>query len=60
MHQNLLNAEFASIWYLTEKSENVRESGVIEPLTKVPEGFWDFAAHMPVINYIFWVYPNYL
>ena len=35
MHQNLLNAEFVFVLYLGDKNENVRENGVIEPLTKV-------------------------
>ena len=35
MHQNLLNAEFTSIWYLNDNNENVRGIWVIKPLTKV-------------------------
>ena len=35
MHQNLLNAEFASIWYLNAKNENVHVIRVIKALTKV-------------------------
>ncbi len=32
--QNLLNAEFTSVWYLSDKNENVQEIRVIKPLTK--------------------------
>ena len=35
MHQNLLNAEFASVLYQNDQDENVHEDGVIKPLTKV-------------------------
>ncbi len=35
MHQNLLNAEFASADKLSVRNENVHVTGVIEPLTKV-------------------------
>ncbi len=34
MHQKLLNAEFMSVWYLSDKDENVQEIRVIKPLTK--------------------------
>jgi hypothetical protein len=54
MHQNLLNAGFASVWYINDNRENVQESLVIKPLTKeLPESIRDFAAHMPAINFIF-------
>jgi len=33
MHQDLLNAEFMSVWYLSDKNENVQEIRVIKPLT---------------------------
>jgi len=32
--QNLLNAEFTAVWYLSDKNENVQEIRVIKPLTK--------------------------
>ncbi len=32
--QNLLNAEFTSVWYLSVKNENVQEIRVIKPLAK--------------------------
>ncbi len=35
MHQNLLNAEFASVKYLNAKNENVQVIRVIKALTKV-------------------------
>jgi hypothetical protein len=35
MHQNLLNAEFASVWYINAKNENVHVIRVIKALTKV-------------------------
>jgi len=35
MHQNLLNAEFASVEYLNAKSNNVQAIRVIQALTKV-------------------------
>jgi hypothetical protein len=34
MHQNLLNAGFASIWNINDNRENVQEYLVIKPLTK--------------------------
>jgi len=35
MHQNLLNAEFASVKYLNAKNENAHVIRVIKALTKV-------------------------
>jgi hypothetical protein len=35
MHQNLLNAEFAYVWNLNAKNENVHVIRIIEALTKV-------------------------
>jgi hypothetical protein len=35
MHQNLLNAECASVWYLYAKNENVHVIRVIEALIKI-------------------------
>jgi hypothetical protein len=35
MHQNLLNAGFAYVWYINDNRENVKESLFIKPLTKV-------------------------
>ncbi len=35
MHQNLLNAEFATVWYLNAKNKNVHVIRVIKALTKV-------------------------
>ncbi len=35
MHQNLLNAEFASVEYLNAKNKNVHVIRVIKALTKV-------------------------
>jgi hypothetical protein len=32
--QNLLNAGFASVWYINDNKENVQENSVIKPLTK--------------------------
>ena len=32
--QNLLNAEFTSVWYISDKNENVQEIRVFKPLTK--------------------------
>jgi hypothetical protein len=50
MHQNLLNAGFASVWYINDNRENVKEGLVIKPLTKeLPESIRDFAVHMPAI-----------
>jgi hypothetical protein len=34
MHQNLLNAAFASAWYINDNRENVKEMSVFKPLTK--------------------------
>jgi hypothetical protein len=54
MHQNLLNAGFASVWYINDNRENAQERLVIKPLTKeLPESIRDFAAHMPANNCIF-------
>jgi hypothetical protein len=35
MHQNLLNAEFMSVWYLYAKNKNAHFRRVIKALTKV-------------------------
>jgi hypothetical protein len=35
MHQNLLNAEFVSVWYLNAMNENVHVIRVMKALTKV-------------------------
>jgi hypothetical protein len=35
MHQNLLNAEFMSVWYLIAENNNVHGIRVIEAPTKV-------------------------
>jgi hypothetical protein len=48
MHQKLLNAGFASVWYINDNRENVQERLVVKPLTKeLPESIRDFAEHMP-------------
>jgi hypothetical protein len=48
MHQNLLDAGFASVWYISDNRKNVKESLVFKPPTKeLPESIRDFAAHMP-------------
>jgi hypothetical protein len=55
MHQNLLNAGFASVWYKNNNRGNVKESLVFKPLTKeLPESILDFAAHMPANTILSW------
>jgi hypothetical protein len=34
MHQNPLNAGFASVWYINDNRENVQGKWIIKPLTK--------------------------
>jgi hypothetical protein len=50
MHQNLLNAGFASVWYFYVNNENVQKIQVIKPQRYCSSAF---AAHMPAINCIF-------
>ena len=51
MHQNLLNAEFASVWYLTAMNKNVHVIRVLKRLQRCCTSA--FAAHMPTVNCIF-------
>jgi len=51
MHQNLLNAEFASVWYLSDKNENMQETESLNRLQRSCTSA--FAAYMPAINHIF-------
>jgi hypothetical protein len=51
MHQNLLNAEFASIRYLNAKNEKCMLSGSLRRSQRCCTRA--FAAHMPAVNCIF-------
>jgi hypothetical protein len=54
MHQNLLNAEFASIEYLNARDKNMRVFGIMNALTRSRGNCREaFAAHMPAVNCTF-------
>jgi hypothetical protein len=53
MHQNLLNAEFASVEHPNAGDKNLHVLGVMKALTKV---LHKSLAHMPAVNCTFWVY----
>jgi hypothetical protein len=50
MHQNLLNAEFALVWYLSYKNENMQGIKSLNRLQRTCTSA--FAAHMPATNCI--------
>jgi hypothetical protein len=52
MHQNLFNAEFASVWHLNVEIISAHVTWVMKALTKVLQAF---AAYIPAVNRIFWV-----
>jgi hypothetical protein len=50
MHQNLLNAEFASVWYLSDYNENMQGTESLNRLQKSCTSPFD--AHMPATECI--------
>jgi hypothetical protein len=53
MHQNLLNAEFASVWYISDKEYKHAGNESLNRLQRSCSSA--FAAHMPATNCIFQV-----
>jgi hypothetical protein len=51
MHQNLLNAGFEFVWYLSDKNENVQETESLNRSQRFCTRA--FVSYMPAMNYIF-------